>query len=140
MTTLDGLTSYGKGTTTSQTETTSCPGEMEVTNLEATPEETEFAVERQELFKETYFDNIGSSEDRYGEQRLVVRRRRGANNWTQDNVGSRQKLSATRKRMIRRAVPAVGKRQVRKGPGRSNVARGTHRRKILEKRQQNNCE
>jgi hypothetical protein len=29
---------------------------------------------------------------------------------------------------------------VRKGPGRSNVARGTHRRKILEKRQQNNCE
>jgi hypothetical protein len=37
---LDELKSYGEGTTTCQTETTSCSEEMEATNLEATPEET----------------------------------------------------------------------------------------------------
>jgi hypothetical protein len=41
--------------------------EMEATNLEATLEATEAAVERQELFKEeTNFENIESSEDRSG--------------------------------------------------------------------------
>jgi hypothetical protein len=49
---------------------------MEATNLEATPETTEAAEERQELFKEdTYSNNIGSSKDRFGYQRLIVRRR-----------------------------------------------------------------
>jgi hypothetical protein len=49
---LDGLTSYGEGTTTCQTGTTQCSEEMEATNLEATPEETEAPVERQDLVKE----------------------------------------------------------------------------------------
>jgi hypothetical protein len=58
--------------------------------MEATPEESEAAVERQELFKEdTYFDNIGSSEDRYEDRRLVMRRRRGAKKRAQDSVGFR---------------------------------------------------
>jgi polyphosphate kinase 2 (PPK2 family) len=72
---LDGLTSCGKGTTTCQT--TSCSEEMEATNLEATTEATEAAVKRPELFEkeEANFDNIGSSEDRSGYQRLAVRRR-----------------------------------------------------------------
>jgi ATP-dependent 26S proteasome regulatory subunit len=36
------------------------------------------AMERQELFKEeTYAENIGSSEDRFGDRRLVVRQRSG---------------------------------------------------------------
>jgi hypothetical protein len=71
---LDGLTFYGEGTTTWQT--TSSSEEMEATNLEATSEETEAAVERQDLFKEeTNFQNIGSSEDRCKDQRQVVRRR-----------------------------------------------------------------
>jgi hypothetical protein len=62
---------------------------MEATNLEATPEAIEAAVERQELFKEeTYPKNIGSSEDLSGYQRLAVRRRQGA------KKRSRQKLSA----------------------------------------------
>jgi hypothetical protein len=75
---LDGLTSYGEGTTTCQTETTSCSEEMDATTLEANPEETEAAVERWDLFKEEInLENIGSSEDRSGYQRLVVRRRRG---------------------------------------------------------------
>jgi hypothetical protein len=74
---LDGLTSYGEGTTTWQT--TQCSEEMEATNLEAMPEETEAPVERQELFEEEInFDTIGSSENRCEDQRLAVRRRRGA--------------------------------------------------------------
>jgi hypothetical protein len=97
---------------------------MEVTKMEAIPEETEAAVERQELFKEKiYVDNMGSSEDRCEEQRLVVRRRRGAKKRTQDSVGSRQKMSAARKRVLRRAVPAVRKGNIRKGPSRDNVGR-----------------
>jgi hypothetical protein len=109
--------------------------------LEATPEATEAAVERQERFKEeAYFDNVGSSDDRYGDRRLVVRRRRGAKKRTQDSVGSRQKLSAARKQVIRHAVPAVRKGQMRKSPGNENVARGTSSRKTLKKRQRNNYE
>jgi hypothetical protein len=110
---------------TCQTETTSCPEEIEATNLEATPDETEAAVERQELRekKEITAKNIGSSEDRSGNQRLAVRRRRGAKKRIQHSVGSRQKLSAARKRVIRRAVPAVRKGNIRKGPGRNSVGR-----------------
>jgi hypothetical protein len=114
---------------------------MDATSLEANSEETEAAVERQDLFKEEInLDNIGSSEDRSGEQRLAVRRRRGAKKRTQDSVGSRQKLSAARKRVIRRAIPAVRKGNIHKGPGKSNVARGAPRGKMLDKKQRNNSE
>jgi protein-disulfide isomerase len=40
-----------RGSTTCQTETTTSSKELEVTNLEATPEETEAAVERQTSLK-----------------------------------------------------------------------------------------
>jgi hypothetical protein len=121
---LDGLISYGKRTTTCQTETTSRSEEMEATNLDATLEAAESAVERQKLREnEINADNTVSSEDRYGEQRLVVRRRRGAKKRTQDSVGSRQKVSAARKRVIRRAIPAVRKGNIRKGPGKDSTAR-----------------
>jgi hypothetical protein len=121
---LDGLTSYGEGTTTCQTETTSSSEEMEATNLEATPEETEAPVERQDFVKEEInAENIVSSEDRYGYLRLAVRRRRGAKKRSQDSVGSRQKLSAARKRVVRRAIPAERKGNIRKGPGKDSTAR-----------------
>jgi hypothetical protein len=98
--------------------------EMEATNLEATPEETEAAVEWQELSKEeTYFDNIGSLKDQCQDRCLVVRRRRGAKKRSQDSVGSRQKSSAARKRAICCAVPAVRKGQMHKDPGKDSVAR-----------------
>jgi hypothetical protein len=122
---LDGLTFYGEGMTTCQTETMSSSEEMEATNLEATPEATEAPVERQDLVKEEInAENIGSSEDRSGYQRLAVRRRRGAKKRTQDRVGSRQKVSVAHKRVIRRANPAVRKGNIRKGPGKNNAARG----------------
>jgi hypothetical protein len=58
-------------------------------NRLVTPGATEAAVERQELLKEEInVDNIGSLEDRCGERRLAVRRRRGAKKRTQDSVGS----------------------------------------------------
>jgi hypothetical protein len=114
---------------------------MDATRLEATPESTEAAVERQELFKEEInLDNIGSSEDRCEEQRLAARRRRGAKKRTQYSVGSRQKVSAARKRVIRRAIPAVRKGNIRKGPDKNNAAKGASRGKMLVKRQQNSCE
>jgi hypothetical protein len=138
---LDGLTFYGEGTTTCQTETTSSSEVMQATNLEATPEEIEAPVKRQDLVKEEInAENIGSSEDRSGYQRLALRRRRGAKNWTQDSVGSRQKVSAARKRVIRRAIPAVRKGNIRKGPGKNNAAKGASRGKMLVKRQHNSWE
>jgi hypothetical protein len=138
---LDGLTFYGEGTTTSQTETTSSSEEMEATNLEATPEATEAAVERQKLHEnEINFDTIGSSEDRCEDQRLAVRRRRGAKKRSQASVGSRQKVSAARKRVIRRAIPAVRKVNILKSPGKNNAAKGASKGKMLVKRQQNSCE
>jgi hypothetical protein len=137
---LDGLTSYGEGTTTCQTETTLCPGEMDATRL-VNPEETEAAVEPQELpDNEINAENTGSSEGRYGEQHLAVRRRREAKKRSQDSVGPWQKVSAARRRVIRRAVPAVRKGQMRKSAGKNSVARGASRREVLDKRQRNNCE
>jgi hypothetical protein len=114
---------------------------LEATNLDATLEATEAAVERQELFQEELnTENIESSEARSGYQRLVVRRRRGAKKRTQDSAGRRQKLSAARKRVVRYAIPAVRKGNIRKGPGKNNAARGASKRKMLWKRQRNSCE
>jgi hypothetical protein len=138
---LDGLTSYGEGTTTCQTDTTSSSEEMEATKLEATPEETEDTVERQELFKEEInVDNIGSSEDRCEEQRLVVRRRLGAKKRSQDSVGSRQKVSAARKRIIRCAVPAVRTGNIHMGPGKDGSAKGAPKGRRLQKTHRNSPE
>jgi hypothetical protein len=107
-----------------QTETTSSSEEMDATRLEATPEATEAAVERQDLFEEEInLYNIGSSEDRCEDQRLAVRRRRGTKKRSKYSVGSRQKSSAARKRVIRRAVPALRKGNIRKGADRKSVER-----------------
>jgi hypothetical protein len=126
-----------RGSTTGHTETASCPGGMDATKTEATPEETEAAVGRQDLFREeTNAKNIGPSEDRCEEQRLVVRRRRGVKKRSQDSVGSRQKVSAARKRVIRRAIPAVRKGNIRKGPCKSSTARGAPKGRRLQKTQQ----
>jgi polyphosphate kinase 2 (PPK2 family) len=66
---LDGWKSYGKGTTTCQTEATLCSKEMEAMKMEATPG----AVEWPELLKEEIdVDSIGSSKDRCEELRVVV--------------------------------------------------------------------
>jgi hypothetical protein len=98
--------------------------EMDTTKLEANPEETEAAMERQDLFKEEInIDSIASSEDRCGDQLSAVRRRRGAKKLFQDSVGFRQELSAARKRVIPRAVPAVRKGNIRNCPGRNSVRR-----------------
>jgi hypothetical protein len=129
-----GSKTYGKGTTTCQRETTSCPEEMEATNLEATPDETVAAVEWQELReKEINAKNIGSLEDRSGYQRLAVRRRRGARKRSQDSVGSQQKVSAARKRVIRRAILAVRKGNIRKGSGKDGSAGGAPKGRRLQK-------
>jgi hypothetical protein len=123
-----------RGSTTCQTETTSSSEEMEATNLEATPEETEAPVELQDQFKEEInAENIGSSEDQCENRCLAVRRRLGAKKRSQDSAGSRQKVSAARKRVIRHAVPAIRKGKIRKCPGKDSVARGVSRGKTLVK-------
>jgi hypothetical protein len=102
--------------------------------MEINPEETQPTVECQELQKEEAdVDAVGSSEDRYRDRCLVVRRRRGAKERSQDSVGSRQKVSAARKRVIRRAIPAVRKGNIRKGPGKDGSARGAPKGRRLEK-------
>jgi hypothetical protein len=64
-------------------------------DLEAYPESTEAILEQQRLREEEMnVANFGSLEDRYGDRRKVVRRRRGAKKRIQDSVGSRQELSA----------------------------------------------
>jgi hypothetical protein len=153
--------------TTCQTETPSSSEGMDATRLEATPEETEAnvitfeesseemdatrieatsgateaAVERLEILKEEInVDNIGSLVDRYEDRRLVLRRRRGAKKRIQDSVGFRQKLSAARKRVIRRAVTAVRKGNIRKGPGRKSVGRVHPKSRTFGKKQWKNSE
>jgi hypothetical protein len=144
---LEGSKSFGTRTTFCRVPPVACSDnseddvitseesseEMEAANPEVTPDETEAAVERQELFKEHIdFDNFASSEDRYGYQRLAVRRCRGAKKRSQDSVGSRQKSSAARKRVIRRAVPAVPKGQMLKSPGKDGTAKRAPKGRRLE--------
>jgi hypothetical protein len=66
-------------------------------------------------------DNITNTgtEDRTGEQRLAVRRHRQRKKRAQVNGGPRQKFAAFRGRFTRRAVPALLKGHVRKGPRRN---------------------
>jgi hypothetical protein len=102
-----GSRTYGKGTTTCQTEMTSCPEEMDATRL-VNPQEREPAVEQQKFREnEINAENIGSSEDWCKDRRLIVRHHRGAKKRSQDSVGSRQKLYAAHKRVICCAIPAV---------------------------------
>jgi hypothetical protein len=71
---------------------------------EPTPIETEVVVDQQEVPN-------GATEDRTGELRLVLRRHRQRKKRAQVNGGS------ARGRLTRRAVPAMRKGHVRRGPG-----------------------
>jgi seryl-tRNA synthetase len=95
---------------------------------EQTPKETE-AVEEPQHFPigATDEEAIRANEDRTGEQRLAVRRHRQRKKRAQVNGGPRQKLAASRGRFTRRAVPALRKGQVHKGPGRTLGGRMTDR-------------
>jgi hypothetical protein len=93
-------------------------------------------VERQELCEnEINAKNIGSSEDRCEDRRLVLWRRRGAKKRTQDSVGSRQKSSAACKRLICRTIPTVPKGNIRKGPSKNSTTRGAPKGMRLQKTQ-----
>jgi hypothetical protein len=93
-----------------------CLGKTEA-KKESTPKETEAVEEPQEVPKgATDAEAIGAAEDRPGEQRLAVRRHRQRTKRAQENGGPRQKFAAFRGRVTRRAVPALLKGHVRKGP------------------------
>jgi hypothetical protein len=87
---------------------------------ESTPKETD-AMEEPQVVPEgaTDEEKFGATEDRAGELRLVLRHRRERKKWAQVNGGPRQKFAAFRGRFIRRAVPALLKGHVRKGPRRN---------------------
>jgi hypothetical protein len=76
---------------------------------EPTPKETEVVAEWQEVPK-------GATEDRAGDLRPAVRRHRQRKKRAQENGGPRQKFAAFRGQFTRRAVPALLKGHVRKGP------------------------
>jgi DNA repair exonuclease SbcCD ATPase subunit len=81
-------------------------------------EETGAVVESLEVPEgATYEETSGGTEDRTGEQRLAVRRHRQRKKRAQVNGGPRQKFAAARGRFTRRAVPAMRKGHVRRGPG-----------------------
>jgi hypothetical protein len=81
-------------------------------------EETEAVAESREVPKGgTDKEMSAGTEDRTGEQRLVVRRHRQWKKRAQVNGGPRQKFSAACGRFTRRAVPAMHKGHVHRGPG-----------------------
>jgi hypothetical protein len=92
---------------------------------EPTPEETEAVEKPQEVPKGgTDEETSAGTEDRTGEQRLAVRRHRQRKKRAQVNGGPRQKFAAARRRFTRRAVPAMRKVHVRRGPGMKCRRRG----------------
>jgi hypothetical protein len=145
-----------EGNTKALPETTeACP---EVTpacleeEKEQAPEETE-ATEKSWEVPEGAADEekFGATEDRAGELRLAARRHRQSKKRAQENGGPRQKFAAFRGLFTSRAVPALLKGHVRKGPGRTsgsrledrslkkrrtevNIARGTPKGRTSEER------
>jgi hypothetical protein len=88
---------------------------------EPTPKETEVVADRQEVHK-------AATEDRAGDLRLVVRHHRQRKKRAQVDGEPRQKFAAFRGRFTRRAVPAMRKWHVRRGPGKRCCRRGIGRR------------
>jgi hypothetical protein len=87
---------------------------------EPTPEETE-TVEKAQEFPKRGTDEVtnAGTEDRTGEQSLAVRHHRQRKKRPQVNGGPRRKFATVCGRFTRRAVPALLKGHVRKGPRRN---------------------
>jgi hypothetical protein len=78
--------------------------------MEANREKSEaVAVHHEVPNEEAAVDTIGTREDRYGDRHLAAWRRRQPKKRTQGDGGSRQKLTAARGRLIRRAIPSPRK-------------------------------
>jgi hypothetical protein len=87
---------------------------------ESAPEKPESVAEPKEVPERATEQETGEdAEDRTGELRLAVRRRRQRKKRAQENGGPRQKFAAFRRRFTRRAVPALLKGHVLKGPRRN---------------------
>jgi hypothetical protein len=103
--------------------TEACPGVTHaclVEKKEPTPEETEAVAVTEEVPERATEQETGqAAEERTGELRLAVRRRRQRRKRAQENGGPRHKFADFRGRVTRRAVPALLKGHVRKGPRRN---------------------
>jgi hypothetical protein len=87
---------------------------------EPTPKETEVMMESWEVPKGgTDEETRAGTKDRGGEQHLAVKHHRQQKKWAQVNGGPRQKFAAFRGRFTRRAVPALLKGHIHKGPRRN---------------------
>jgi hypothetical protein len=94
-------------------------GVMEVEE-EPAPEPREVVAESREVPEgATDEEKFGATEDRAGELHLAVRRHRQQKKRAQVNGGPPQKFAAFRGRVTHRAVPALLKGHVRKGPRRN---------------------
>jgi hypothetical protein len=142
---LRGLSSSEEGMTTiCQVPPVVCPekskaGPERMEDAIVTFEESSGKIEAELRKGEMNVDNIESLEDRYGDRRLVVRRRRGAKKRIQDSVGSRQK-SALRKRLVCRAIPAMLKGNIRRASCRDSIRRGNQKVRIFGKQQRTRSE
>jgi hypothetical protein len=104
-----------------------CLGRPEA-KKEPTPKEPEAVAESREVPKGgTDEETSRGTVDRSGEQRQAVRRHRQRKERAQGNGGPRRKFATVRGRFTRRAVPALRKGHVRKGPGRTLGGRMTDR-------------
>jgi hypothetical protein len=92
-------------------------------NIEVTELYHKAVAERQELHSKVVNEGSERSlDDRQLNQQIGVRRRRKFKKRTQGNGVSRKELIAFHTRVIRRAVPAVRKGNMRKRPGSENTA------------------
>jgi hypothetical protein len=100
---------------------------LDTTDLEEIPEEKETLAEQQEVPNgEAGVGTVGALEDRYGVWFLGVGRRQQVKIGTQGDGGSRKKLFTARGRLTHRAISAMHKERIHKGPGKtaSNGIRG----------------
>jgi hypothetical protein len=68
-----------------------------------------------------YEENIGATEDRFGNQQLAVGCHSQLKIWIQDDGGSLRKFATTIEQLLHHAFPALHKDHIHTGPGRASI-------------------
>jgi hypothetical protein len=118
-----------------EAEIKTCLVDVEVTDLETNPEETETVAGQQEVTKEEApVKTVRALKKRHGDRNLAVRHRRQLKKRTQGNGGSRKKLAAACRGVTRRAIPAQRKGHYCQVQGKDKAVSRTEKGRTFGKR------
>jgi hypothetical protein len=126
------MNAWRKEMMASQEVTEACLESKEPTSVQIVSIEVHEEVPKEEAAVKT----VRALTKQYGDRHLATGHTQQLKKQTQGDSGSQKKLAAAHRWMTHCAIPAPCKAYNRQGPGRDNVARGTLRGQMFEKRHQ----